>query len=49
VKFGILIVIIAIKLKKEIQKHKNTAQGRIQGPLTRGEMWSKALPGIVKA
>jgi len=48
VKFGILIG-ISLKLKEKIQKHKNSAQGRIQGPLAPGEIWSKALPGIVEA
>ena len=48
VNFGILIG-ISIKVKGKIQKPKNSSQGRFQGPLTLGEIWSKALPGIVEA
>jgi len=48
VKFGILIR-IAVNLNGKIQNPKNSVQGQIQGPLTPGEIWSKALPGIVEA
>jgi len=44
-----MLIVIAKKPKGNIQKHKNTAQGRIQAPLTPGKMWSKALPSIVEA
>jgi hypothetical protein len=35
---------IALNVKGKIKKPKNSAEGRIQGPLTPSEIWSKALP-----
>jgi len=41
-----ILIGIALKLNGKIEKIKNYVQGRIQGPLTPGEIWSKVLPGI---